>query len=123
MVGMVGIGDRVEERVESRDAADILGRAVHGTVDEARIGRSRIGGEQLLDLKSMLPAVAHVVNIGEALYAPRGEILEADPTRAHGAGGTEPFAPPAGPPDPLPAALETEKGSARPAPPPPDAAT
>ena len=106
VVGMLGIGDGFEKLAEAGNAADILGRAAQRPVDEARVARGGIGGEQLLDLEPMLPAVAHVVDIDEALDAVGGELVEADAAGADRARDTEPFSAHARPGDGLPADVE-----------------
>jgi hypothetical protein len=57
----------------------------------------------------VLPAVTHVVKIGEALDAARGEILKAHATGADGAPGAESFAAHARPGDCLAADIELEE--------------
>src|SRR6516225_505331 len=78
-------------------------------VDQARIARSGIGGEQLLDLDSVLPAVAHVVDVGEALDATVGKIVETDAAGADGARQTESSTVHAGAGDGLAADLELKE--------------
>jgi len=102
---MLRIGDGFEELVESRNTADVLERATPGTIDEPRVARHRIDEEHLLDLEPMLPAVTHVVKVGEALDA-ASEIVETDASGAGGARPAEPCIAHAGPGDRLAADLE-----------------
>jgi len=61
----VRIGDRVEEVAVSPGAADILGRAAFGCVDQARIGHAGNGISYTFDADGMLPAIAKVVEVFE----------------------------------------------------------
>src|ERR1019366_9338074 len=56
-------GHGVEELLEARDAADILGRGTASAVDEAGIVECGIGGGDRLDGDSALPVVAEVVGV------------------------------------------------------------
>src|SRR5436853_556312 len=56
VLGVVGIGDDVQESGVTVNAADILGRS--GAIDAAGGARRRVEGEQPFELDSMLPVVA-----------------------------------------------------------------
>src|SRR5438105_11742451 len=74
VVGVLGIADGIEKVVEARDAAAIFGRTASRAVDQARIRGIGLGGQALLDPDRVVPAVAKVVEIGEALDGARGEV-------------------------------------------------
>ena len=66
---MAGFGHGVEEFLEARDAADILGRGTAAAVDEAGIVERGIGARDRLEGDGVLPVVAEVVGVGEGADA------------------------------------------------------
>src|SRR6516164_8877122 len=78
MVWMLGVGGRVERRVEARGAAAILGRPVPLAGGVARVGEAGISGADAGNSEPMLPAIAEVVEIVDRGLARPEHVAEAD---------------------------------------------
>lgn len=65
MLGVVWVGENVEEALVSWEAADVLGRAAALDVGEAGIEVPRIGLDPVLGGDAVLPAVAEVVEVAD----------------------------------------------------------
>ena len=78
VLGIVGVGDDVEEVGVAVDAADILGRSGTGAVDAAGRARRRVEGEEPLELDDVLPIVAEVIEVKEAEAFAAVKVEEAD---------------------------------------------
>ena len=77
VLGIVGVGNDVEESGIAMDAADILGRPGAGAVNATGGARRQVEGEQPLELDDMLPVVAEVVDVKEAEALAAVEVAQA----------------------------------------------
>src|SRR5215218_3758643 len=78
VLGIVGVGDDVEEIGVAVDAADILGRPGARALDAAGRARGGVEGEEPLELDDVLPVVAEVIDVKEAEAFAAVEVAEAD---------------------------------------------
>jgi hypothetical protein len=78
MLGIVGIGHDGEEVLVARYPADIFGRPGAGTGDAGGCARRFVEGQEGLDLDSVAPIVAEVVEIGKGEPRLTVEIQETD---------------------------------------------
>ena len=65
MLWVAWISHDGEEVFKAGLTADVFGRCATGTIDEARIGKFRIGRSDSFDSHSMPPVVAKIVSVGE----------------------------------------------------------
>jgi len=77
VLGIVGVGDDVEEAGIAADAADILGWTSTPAPDAARTARRRVEGEEPLELDDVLPVVAEVIDVKKAEAFAAVEIAQA----------------------------------------------
>ena len=76
MLRVIRIGDNLEEVRVTKRAADILGWAGSGAADTGRGAWRGIGGDQALESRAVLPVIAEVVDIDEALMWLAAEVAE-----------------------------------------------
>ena len=77
VLGIVGVGDDVEELGVAMDAANILGRSGAGAVDAAGGARRRVEGKEAFELDDVFPVVAEIVDVKEAEAFTAVEIAQA----------------------------------------------
>lgn len=61
MLGMLGVGQGIEEFLITRRPADVVGRAGIGAVKPERVAQAGIRWQDFLGLDPMLPVVAEVM--------------------------------------------------------------
>lgn len=76
-LGIVWIGDDVEELCIAGDATDVFEWPGAGAVDAAGGARCRIEGEEPLELDDVLPVVAKVVDVEKAEAFAAADVEEA----------------------------------------------
>ena len=78
MLGVVGIGDDLEEARITWRATDILRRTGSGTGDTGCGARRGIDGDQVLEGYTVPPVVPEIVDVAEALAWRAAEVAESD---------------------------------------------
>ncbi len=86
VVGMLGVGDDLEEIGIAADTTDILGWAGTSTVDAAGRARRRVESEEPLDVDDVLPVITKVIEVDKPQAFGAGEVEQAHGVLVEAAG-------------------------------------